>query len=61
MLGDLNDDTVPGGARMQTPLWEGTLIDAAVFGGGDTVGLRRFAVTGDELFAGCCTVLVRAR
>lgn len=52
VLSDLNDDSVPGGARMQTPLWEGTLIDAAVFGGGDTVGLRRFAVTGDELFAG---------
>lgn len=52
VLSDLNDGSVPGGARLQTPLWEGTLIDAAVFGGQSTVGVRRFAVTGDELAAG---------
>lgn len=52
VMSDMNDATVPGGARAQTPLWEGTLIDAAVFGGGDTIGVRRFAVTADEMAAG---------
>jgi metacaspase-1 len=52
VLSDMKDGTVPGAARMQTPSWEGTLIDAAVFGGSGTSGLRRFAVTGDEMAAG---------
>lgn len=52
VLADMNDGTVPGGARLQTPLWEGTLIDAAVFGGGDTAGLRRFALRHGTLLAG---------
>ncbi|MEQ9257773.1 MAG: caspase family protein, partial [Roseovarius sp.] len=52
VLSDMNDTTVPGGARLQTPLWEGNLIDAAVFGGRDTAGLRRFALAGDTLQAG---------
>lgn len=52
VLSDMNGDTVPGAARLQTPLWEGTLIDAAVFGGRATSGLRRFAVTGDAVQAG---------
>jgi len=52
VLSDLNDSALPGVARLQTPSWDGSLIDATVFGGTDTVGVRRFAVTGDELSAG---------
>lgn len=52
VLSDINDTAVPGAARLQTPHWEGTMIDAAVFGGRNTAGVRRFAVTGDEIAAG---------
>ncbi len=52
VLSDMNDGSVPGVARLQTPSWEGTLIDAATFGGTATKGLRRFAVQGDEVMAG---------
>ena len=52
VLSDMNADHVPGGARLQTPSWEGPLIDAAVFGGTETTGLRRFVVTNDEFAAG---------
>ncbi|MEM6695294.1 MAG: caspase family protein [Pseudomonadota bacterium] len=51
-LADLNDSTFPGAARLQTPSWEGNLIDATVFGGRDTVGLRRFRVTRGAIEAG---------
>lgn len=51
VLSDLNESATPG-AALQTPSWEGGLIDATVLGGQDTVGLRQFAVTGDELAAG---------
>ena len=52
VLADLNDEAVPGDARLQTPLWEGTLIDAPVFGGGDVVGIRQFAVESNRIKAG---------
>ncbi len=52
VLSDMADGSVPGVARLQTPLWEGTLIDAVVFGGSETIGLRRFGVMGDEILAG---------
>ncbi|MEM7074641.1 MAG: caspase family protein [Pseudomonadota bacterium] len=52
VLTDLNDGAVPGAARLQTPMWEGDLIDAPVFGGGDTIGVRQFAVDGTRLEAG---------
>lgn len=52
VLGDMNDASVPGAARLQTPGWDGNLIDAAVFGGRATSGLRRFAVRQDEVMAG---------
>lgn len=51
VLSDLNATATPGGS-LQTPSWEGGLIDAAVLGGQDTIGLRQFAVDGDELSAG---------
>lgn len=51
VLSDLNGSAAPG-AALQTPSWEGGLIDAAVLGGQDTLGLRQFAVAGDELSAG---------
>ncbi|MDP3958976.1 MAG: caspase family protein [Pseudorhodobacter sp.] len=52
VLADMNDSSVPGGARMQTPSWEGGLIDAAVLGGRSTSNLRQYAVTGDVVAAG---------
>ncbi len=52
VLSDMNDASVPGGARMQTPGWEGNLIDAAVLGGRATTGLRQYAVTADQVAAG---------
>lgn len=52
VLSDLNDSSVPGAARLQTPLWEGNMIDATVLGGRDTTGIRQFAVTGDVIEAG---------
>lgn len=52
VLRDMNDSSVPGAARMQTPLWEGDLIDAAVFGDASTSSLRRFEVRGDQFLAG---------
>lgn len=52
VLSDMAGAEVPGVARLQTPLWEGDLIDSAVFGGRATAGLRRFAITGDSLAAG---------
>ncbi len=52
VLGDMNEGAVPGGARMQTPSWDGTLADAVVLGGRATSGVRQFAVTGDEVAAG---------
>ena len=52
VLSDMNAAGVPGGARMQTPSWEGTLADAVVLGGQATSGVRQFAVNGDEISAG---------
>lgn len=52
VLADMNASGAPGAARLQTPLWEGPLIDAPVFGGRDAIGLRRFAVAGDIVEAG---------
>ncbi len=52
VLSDMNSGAVPGGARLQTPSWEGDMVDAAVFGGAGTAGLRQFAVTRDEIAAG---------
>ncbi|MFK7837856.1 MAG: caspase domain-containing protein [Sulfitobacter sp.] len=52
VLSDMNADHIPGGARLQTPSWEGPLIDAAVFGGAETKGVRRFGVEEDALSAG---------
>ena len=52
VLSDLNDGVVPGAARLQTPLVEGTLLDAPVFGGGDVVGVRQFPVAGGRIEAG---------
>lgn len=52
VLSDLNQNAVPGAARLQTPSWEGNLIDAAVFDGQSSVGIQRFAVTGSRIEAG---------
>jgi hypothetical protein len=52
VLQDMNDSNAPGVAQLQTPLWEGDLIDAAVLGGRETLGIRQFRVSGGELAAG---------
>lgn len=52
VLDDMNASTVPGGARLQTPFREGTMLDAAVLGGADTIGIRQYAVSFDEMSAG---------
>lgn len=52
VLSDLNDTNLPGVARLQTPSWDGDMVDRAVFGGGAVAGPRRFALRGDELRAG---------
>ena len=52
VMSDMANGTVAGAAALQTPLSEGLLIDVAVFGRADPVGIRRFAVTADEISAG---------
>ena len=52
VMADMNDTALPGGGPLQTPSWEGGLIDAAVLGGRSTSGVRQFAVRGDEISAG---------
>ncbi len=52
VLSDMNAADLPGGARMQTPTWEGSLGDAIVLGGRATSGVRQFAVTTNKISAG---------
>ncbi|MEM6304925.1 MAG: caspase family protein [Pseudomonadota bacterium] len=52
VMADLADTSTPGGAQLQTPLWEGNLMDAPVFGGGGLTGVRQFAVEGPRVRAG---------
>ncbi|MEM8730650.1 MAG: caspase family protein [Pseudomonadota bacterium] len=52
VLADLNDTTVWGADKLQTPGWDGNLIDARLFGGGATEGMARFAVRGRQVMAG---------
>lgn len=52
VLSDVNAPGIPGVSARQTPLWDGDLIDATVFGGRETVGLRQFPVTWDAVSAG---------
>ncbi|MFK7746131.1 MAG: caspase domain-containing protein [Roseobacter sp.] len=58
VLSDMNNAGIPGGARLQTPLWEGNMIDANVLGGQDTIGIRQHAVAGDTVSAGLLHGLV---
>ncbi|MEM8813727.1 MAG: caspase family protein [Pseudomonadota bacterium] len=52
VLADMNDTALPGAARLQTPFWEGNMAEAVVLGGGDSIGIRQFALDGDEVLAG---------
>ncbi|QFT61026.1 Caspase domain protein (plasmid) [Sulfitobacter sp. THAF37] len=52
VMSDMNGSDIPGGARLQTPLWEGNLIDATVLGGQETIGIRQFAVDKGQVDAG---------
>lgn len=52
VLSDINDGEGPQALPLQTPLWEGNLVDSIVFGGAETIGLRRFKVDGDQISAG---------
>ncbi len=52
ILTDMNTSELASAARLQTPHWEGDLIDAVAFGGSDTVGVRQYAIDDDYLSAG---------
>ncbi len=52
VLSDMNRRNGFGAGGIQTPLWEGDLIDAPVFGGGGTTGIERYLVEGDRVDAG---------
>ncbi|MAM62274.1 MAG: hypothetical protein CMH11_12350 [Maritimibacter sp.] len=52
VLADMNDRSIPGGARLQTPLWEGDLIDRPLFGAADGASARRFPVERGRIGAG---------
>ncbi|WP_158218028.1 caspase family protein [Marinibacterium profundimaris] len=52
VLADLNDTTLSGMGKLQTPAWEGTLIDAQLFGGEATESVQRFALRGRQVAAG---------
>ncbi|WP_163886967.1 caspase family protein [Aliiruegeria sabulilitoris] len=51
-LAELNRGAGFGMAAVQTPLWEGSLIDQPVFGGSGTAGPARYLVDGNQLAAG---------
>lgn len=54
VLADLNDVMLPGVARLQTPSWDGTLIDQTIFAHGleRQQAPRSFAMRGSDLRAG---------
>lgn len=52
VLSDMATADIPASARLQTPLWEGTFIDAPVFGGEAIDGVRQYAIDFDEISAG---------
>lgn len=52
VLSDLNHNNTLGASVVQTPLWEGDLIDAPVFGGRDTSQVPRYLMDFDEVKAG---------
>lgn len=52
IVSDLDDTVLPGAARLQTPQWEGNLIDEAPFRGSGPVEPRQFPISGDQLQAG---------
>ena len=52
VLADMNDTSVPGGARLQTPFREGTMMNAPVLGGSALTGIRQYAVDDDVIAAG---------
>lgn len=52
VMSDMATSSIPASARLQTPLWEGTFIDAPVFGGAAVAGVRQYAIDFDTLEAG---------
>ncbi|MES0880541.1 caspase family protein [Roseibium sp. SCP14] len=52
VLSRLNRGAGFGAAVIQTPIWEGDLIDEPVLGGTHSGGVRRYLLNGDELDAG---------
>lgn len=51
-LRDMNDQTVPGAARLQTPYWQGDMLDAPVLGAPVQSVRPRFELRGDEVLGG---------
>ncbi len=52
VLSDMNKGRGFGAGTLQTPLWEGNLIDASVFGGDANGGTTRYLTSGDKVEAG---------
>ncbi|MCV2894624.1 caspase family protein [Lentibacter sp. XHP0401] len=52
VLSDMNRNTSFGASAIQTPLWEGTLIDAPVFGGKGSTRIPRYLTEFDKVKAG---------
>jgi hypothetical protein len=52
VLSDMNRGSGFGATGVQTPLWEGDLIDAPVFGGSVATGISRYLIEGDQINAG---------
>ncbi|WP_454610638.1 caspase family protein [Labrenzia sp. MBR-25] len=52
VLSKLNRGAGLGAAAVQTPVWEGDLIDEPVLGGSGGQGVQRYLLAGDELDAG---------
>jgi hypothetical protein len=52
ILSDINKGLGFGAGTLQTPLWEGNLIDASVFGGDVNGSTTRYLTSGDKVEAG---------
>ncbi|MEQ8400716.1 MAG: caspase family protein [Roseitalea porphyridii] len=52
VMSDMATAAIPASARLQTPLWEGTFVDAPVFGGAAIDRVRQYAIDFDTVDAG---------
>ena len=52
VLSDLNDGGLHGAGAIQTPVWEGSMIDQPVFGDAGKPGPHRYLIDGSDMDAG---------